>query len=329
MQRLAIDELFADIESIDISSPVTEARRKHDSFPRSSQIIKLNVGGESFTTTLKTLVSGREKSMLSTMFGGDVGRMKIPGQEDTYFIDHSPKYFDIILNYLRDGSFPLCSDRLFLRHISREADFFRLRGLQDWAREQLHNIDPKNATKVRELCMEKFRDNVPGLLSHACWEELHMDIPSYDKLFHTALSMIKRFAGSGVGRWFSFCEFELLNTDSMVGSRCPFCSKTSQCPVLLLNSVWTNIMSCISMDLESLGFVVSRHAMEQKLSHEHPISVDLWRCNSDKGSAAHSVDTLKDLVETGFRSGFPIQAISHQSTSPPSSGIRRLGSGFH
>jgi len=61
------------------------------------KMVKLNVGGEIFSTTISTF--NKEPSMLSAMFSGNFNME--PGQDGAYFIDRDPKYFPMILNYLR------------------------------------------------------------------------------------------------------------------------------------------------------------------------------------------------------------------------------------
>lgn len=69
-----------------------------DKFPK---IIRLNVGGISFTTSLDTLLSD-ENSMLALMFSGRYNVEK--DEEGRYFIDRDGTHFRYILNFLRDGS---------------------------------------------------------------------------------------------------------------------------------------------------------------------------------------------------------------------------------
>eukprot|EP01122_Echinamoeba_exundans_P006644 TRINITY_DN1913_c0_g1_i1.p1 TRINITY_DN1913_c0_g1~~TRINITY_DN1913_c0_g1_i1.p1 ORF type:complete len:371 (-),score=62.03 TRINITY_DN1913_c0_g1_i1:83-1195(-) len=91
-------------------------------------VVKLNVGGQIFTTTTQTLCKA-PGGMLASMFSG---RFQIP-VDDTgaVFIDRDPKHFNLILNFLRDGSVPTISDPRDRQEISREADFYGLDGLLD------------------------------------------------------------------------------------------------------------------------------------------------------------------------------------------------------
>ena len=68
-------------------------------------IIEINVGGRLFQTTVFTLTK-YPGSMLSAMFSHtDIGMPPMPRTKDgkLYFLDVDPKYFEIILNWLRMG----------------------------------------------------------------------------------------------------------------------------------------------------------------------------------------------------------------------------------
>ena len=66
--------------------------------------IKLNVGGSIFRTTWTTLTFAEPNSMLARMFNND--DQMTPALKDehgNYFLDRSPKYFEVVLDYLRSG----------------------------------------------------------------------------------------------------------------------------------------------------------------------------------------------------------------------------------
>lgn len=66
--------------------------------------IKLNVGGKYFTTTRSTLCEREPNSMLARMFNSQLKASELDST-GSYLIDRSPTYFEIILNYLRNGQF--------------------------------------------------------------------------------------------------------------------------------------------------------------------------------------------------------------------------------
>ena len=75
-------------------------------------IIKLNVGGKIFHTTQTTLMSADPNSMLARMFANAKNGMApaILDENGAYFLDRSPKYFEVVLNYLRTGEVILEGD---------------------------------------------------------------------------------------------------------------------------------------------------------------------------------------------------------------------------
>ena len=69
-----------------------------------STVIKLNVGGKEFMTSLGTLMSD-QNSMLAKMFSSDASG-RVPANQDAngaFFFDRCPRYFSVILNFMRSG----------------------------------------------------------------------------------------------------------------------------------------------------------------------------------------------------------------------------------
>jgi len=99
------------------------------------EMVKLNVGGQLFLTTVDTLV--KTKSMLSTMFSGKIPVMV---DRDGYvFIDRDGKFFGKILNFLRNGSIEPPRDRAKCYDMYKEAEFYQLRAMMDQLAEQLES----------------------------------------------------------------------------------------------------------------------------------------------------------------------------------------------
>lgn len=107
-------------------------------------IVPLNLGGIRFTTSLETLQGGRfcnggyagaAESMLSAMFSG-----RIPTRRDSegrYFIDRDGRHFHHILNYLRDGKYPVALSFAERFEVAREAAFYGLEALAAHLRADL------------------------------------------------------------------------------------------------------------------------------------------------------------------------------------------------
>ena len=90
--------------------------------------IKLNVGGQHFTTSVQTLRKD-PNSMLAAMFSGKF-EMK-PSEDGSFFIDRDGTYFRFILNYLRNGELILPDGATFLKELEAEATFYQIQGILD------------------------------------------------------------------------------------------------------------------------------------------------------------------------------------------------------
>ena len=95
--------------------------------------IKLNVGGQHFTTSLQT-VTKDPGSMLHAMFSGRFDSK--PAEDGSYFIDRDGTHFRYILNYLRTGRLLLPEDKLVRQELLEEAEFYQIRGIIDELRPQ-------------------------------------------------------------------------------------------------------------------------------------------------------------------------------------------------
>lgn len=105
------------------------------------ETVKINVGGELFATTVRTLQSrdGLFKDMyqvtaemvifqfLSQVFMSL--QFIIKSEEGHMFMDRSPKHFQLILNYMRDGEVALPDSHKELEELTREAKHYHLEDL--------------------------------------------------------------------------------------------------------------------------------------------------------------------------------------------------------
>ena len=104
--------------------------------------IILNIGGRKFETSQSTLLS--QDSLLSKLIQKD------PPKDDSkvYFIDRNPRYFDFVLDFLRGRTFDprvLPVDKVALRQIQVEAEFYKLRGLTQAVEKRIPKVPlPKN-----------------------------------------------------------------------------------------------------------------------------------------------------------------------------------------
>mmetsp|Transcript_55268 Transcript_55268/g.140138 ORF Transcript_55268/g.140138 Transcript_55268/m.140138 type:complete len:289 (-) Transcript_55268:89-955(-) len=124
----------------------TSSRSRADStdFP---EVVELSIGGAHFAASLETLAGDRfgspscgdagggAGSMLSAMFSG-----RIPTRRDAegrYFIDRDGRNFHHILNFLRDGKYPVALARREREEVVREASFYGLEAMAAHLRADL------------------------------------------------------------------------------------------------------------------------------------------------------------------------------------------------
>ncbi|CAF1698992.1 unnamed protein product [Brassica oleracea var. botrytis] len=94
-----------------------------------SSMVRLNIGGKKFCTTIDTLTNREPDSMLSAMFSGRHA-MAHESKTGYVFIDRDGKHFRHILNWLRDGIAPTLSDP-DCSELLRETDYYQLLGLKE------------------------------------------------------------------------------------------------------------------------------------------------------------------------------------------------------
>lgn len=105
--------------------------------------IKLDIGGQIYTTSLQTLKRDAD-SMLAAMFSG---RYELKKEADnSYFIDRDGTYFRYILNFLRDGYIDegtLPNETNVVKELLREAKYYKLGSLVIYLEKLLPNGENK------------------------------------------------------------------------------------------------------------------------------------------------------------------------------------------
>ncbi|BBH04480.1 potassium channel tetramerisation domain-containing protein / pentapeptide repeat-containing protein [Prunus dulcis] len=116
---------------------------------KKSSVIRLNVGGNKFCTSVDTLTQREPNSMLAAMFSG---RHNIACEEDCekgyVFIDRDGTHFRHILNWLRDATVPLLEERCKYSELLREAEYFQLVGLTEEIHAFLNKEDDDQIAKL-------------------------------------------------------------------------------------------------------------------------------------------------------------------------------------
>ncbi|KHJ94158.1 K+ channel tetramerization domain protein [Oesophagostomum dentatum] len=109
--------------------------------PKLDEIVRINVGGTVFETTLFTLDKINDY-MLSTMVAT---RWR---KKEELFIDRDPTHFSKVLNYLRDGNAVLPADEEALESLRREAEFYNLPDLAKMCLSQAPDV-PQEGSVVQ------------------------------------------------------------------------------------------------------------------------------------------------------------------------------------
>ena len=122
-----------------------------------SSTVKLNVGGQHFTTSVQTLTKD-PNSMLAAMFSGKFDTK--PSEDGSFFIDRDGTYFRFILNYLRNGELILPEGATFLKELEAEAKFYQIQGIID----ELKPKPPKRFEESEILTNEDHRRVLKGWL---------------------------------------------------------------------------------------------------------------------------------------------------------------------
>ncbi len=133
----------------------------------SSGVVKLNVGGTPFTTTLSTLTSEPD-SMLGAMFSG---RHEVRGavlEDGSIFLDRSARMFHHVLSWLRDRTVSKQLSEEEKELLLTEGEFFCLRGLVSACRLEPVHLPRFTIPPGDIQCLGKctgHRDSVTSIVS--------------------------------------------------------------------------------------------------------------------------------------------------------------------
>lgn len=110
------------------------------------RILQLNVGGKIFATAHQTLAQ-QDGSLLADL-ATEAHCASASYLEGALFIDRNPKYFEMLLDWLRDKSAPLPTDTETHEALAREAVFYRLPELTAALSQLKPLTGPKVGSKV-------------------------------------------------------------------------------------------------------------------------------------------------------------------------------------
>ncbi|KAM0008415.1 putative chromatin remodeling & transcription regulator BTB-POZ family [Helianthus debilis subsp. tardiflorus] len=134
-----------------------------DSSGATSSIVRLNIGGHKFCTTIDTLTHREPHSMLAAMFSGRHTVHK-DSEKGCVFFDRDGMHFRHILNWLRDGVTPNLSD-VECFELLREAEYYQLLGLVDRINEVLNKKDEQMDPDLTRTDIIKYRIKYSGYVN--------------------------------------------------------------------------------------------------------------------------------------------------------------------
>lgn len=104
-----------------------------------SKTLKLNIGGQLFTTSLETMKKD-PGSMFHAMFSERFDTK--PAEDGSYFIDRDGTHFRYILNYLRTAQLVVPDGKTVRKELLNEAEFYQVQGIIDQLRS--HPFEESN-----------------------------------------------------------------------------------------------------------------------------------------------------------------------------------------
>lgn len=141
-QREEIDRDRAEVAKLKEVVELNLERFKH--------VVKLNVGGAKFETTLSTL-QRYPSSMLGTMFSGRDG-IDVPVDDDGYvFIDRDGTHFRTILNFLRTGRVRMPVNKAARDELMDEAGFYLLKDQMAHACGLTLDVEQEDIPKIKVI----------------------------------------------------------------------------------------------------------------------------------------------------------------------------------
>lgn len=157
-----------DTKVSNMHSPTAIKPSNQSSSKPKTHLISLNIGGDTFTTTIETLTQGyAANSMLSTLASTTLPTTR--DKSGTIFIDRDGARFRVILNFLRSGTVHVVDARvpcpgggyIALDELEEEARFYSIPALRMAIKEHLsrlelehflQSVEPQRRCKCRCRC---------------------------------------------------------------------------------------------------------------------------------------------------------------------------------
>ncbi|KAJ6695427.1 BTB/POZ DOMAIN-CONTAINING ADAPTER FOR CUL3-MEDIATED RHOA DEGRADATION PROTEIN FAMILY MEMBER [Salix koriyanagi] len=152
-----------------------------------SNIVTINVGGQIFQTTDRTLTLAGPKSLFSQL-----SELTHPGP---HFIDRDPELFSILLSLLRTGNLPSKAESHDLQDLIEESKFYKIESLLVNSLSNPSQFDPFNLHKTLILPLNS-RDTASAVATTPCGTLLvshGSKITSFDWSLHKKSTTLTQF----------------------------------------------------------------------------------------------------------------------------------------
>ncbi|XP_057998447.1 FH protein interacting protein FIP2 isoform X3 [Hevea brasiliensis] len=192
-----------------------------------SSVVRLNIGGKKFCTTVDTLTQREPDSMLAAMFSGRHTVCEDP-EKGYVFVDRDGKHFRHILNWLRDGVVPTLTDAEY-SELMREAEYYQLLGLIEGInsllkkRKEADELDSELTRTDIIRCIQSERVRFRGVkLSGLDLSKL--DVDAEGSIFHNATLRECEFTGANLrGALLAGANLQSANLQDACLVDCSFC----------------------------------------------------------------------------------------------------------
>lgn len=247
----------------------------------SNEIIELNVGGHSYTTSKTTIISYPD-SMLARMVTG-----QLPSATDgkqRIFIDRDGPLFRHILNFLRDKRLNLPENFSEYAQLRQEADFYRIEPI-------INFLDTYYNNKLNLSCKNSIHSSMTSLASLTNGNTSDLKDSGNKKLYFTIIS--KLYQGSLeslVGCIRILNSFSALDANSKRFMNC-----------LMTQSVPNSTANGTTQNLPALN-IIDSFVCECKFMHEEKL-ICCKPCGLTGGTDTHFVNVCQAIVRLAKRYG--------------------------
>uniref|UniRef100_A0A7E4VCV8 BTB domain-containing protein n=1 Tax=Panagrellus redivivus TaxID=6233 RepID=A0A7E4VCV8_PANRE len=121
--------------------------------------VAFNVGGKVFETTESTIRRIAGTRLTALLDEAEVDEEPVDNGRREFFIDHDPRYFEAVLNFLRSRSFPVDYAEHIVDDLEREAKFYGISELANCCRSLREPLKLNDEVQWRRDAIESYWRN--------------------------------------------------------------------------------------------------------------------------------------------------------------------------